>query len=48
MLCQQTLLNGKYVNIDPSGLLVGDIVKLEAGMHVPADVRLLEVRKVEA
>jgi magnesium-transporting ATPase (P-type) len=39
------LLDGKYVHMDPSGLLVGDIVKLEAGRHVPADVRLLKVNE---
>lgn len=37
------LLHGKFTHMDPTGLLVGDVVKITAGMHVPADVRLLKV-----
>jgi magnesium-transporting ATPase (P-type) len=39
------LLSGKFLHMDPSGLLIGDIIKITAGAHLPADVRLLQVRR---
>jgi P-type E1-E2 ATPase len=36
-------MNSKWVNIDPSGVLVGDIVRIMSGQRVPADIRIIEV-----
>lgn len=36
-------MDNKWVKIDPSGLVVGDIVKLTPGCCVPADLRIIEV-----
>jgi hypothetical protein len=36
-------VNSKWINMVPSGILVGDIVQIVPNMRVPADIRLLEV-----
>lgn len=40
--------NGRRHRIDAAGLVVGDIVLLEAGDKVPADLRLLTLRELHA
>jgi hypothetical protein len=36
-------IDNNWVKIDPIGVVVGDIVKLTPGSHVPADIRIIEV-----
>jgi magnesium-transporting ATPase (P-type) len=36
-------INGKWVKIDPTGVLIGDLVRVVAGCYVPADLRIIEV-----
>ena len=38
--------DGKKQQIDVSGLVPGDAVELEAGMYVPADLRLIETKNL--
>ncbi|MEE9910157.1 MAG: cation-transporting P-type ATPase [Deltaproteobacteria bacterium] len=39
--------DGKWLSIDSVGLVVGDIVKLQSGDKVPADLRLLSCRDLQ-
>ena len=41
------LRDGKWLSIDSVNLVVGDIVKLQSGDKVPADVRLLQCRDLQ-
>jgi magnesium-transporting ATPase (P-type) len=41
------LRDGKWLSIDSIHLVIGDIVKLQSGDKVPADVRLLECRDLQ-
>lgn len=41
------LRDGKWMSIDSVNLVVGDIVKLQSGDKVPADVRLLSCRDLQ-
>ena len=36
-------INGKWIKIDPRGVLIGDLVRVVAGCYVPADLRIIEV-----
>ena len=36
-------IDGKWVKIDPMGVVVGDILKITPGSPVPADIRVIEV-----
>jgi magnesium-transporting ATPase (P-type) len=48
MTTQATVLrDGKWIQIDSVGLVVGDIVRLQSGDKVPADVRLLSCRDLQ-
>ena len=48
MTTQATVLrDGKWLSIDSVNLVVGDIVKLQSGDKVPADVRLLQCRDLQ-
>lgn len=38
----QTFRDGKYVTIPIADLVVGDIVQIQLGQQVPADLRLVE------
>lgn len=40
--------DGRTVEIDAAELVTGDIVLLEAGQKIPADIRLLEVNELKA
>ena len=42
-VCVKVIRNGKQVEIDSSELVLGDIVVLESGDKIPADIRLIEV-----
>lgn len=42
-VCVKVIRNGKQVEIDSSELVLGDIVFLESGDKIPADIRLIEV-----
>lgn len=37
-----TLRNGEVVNLPATGLVIGDVILLEAGNEVPADLRIIE------
>ena len=39
--------DGKKINLDSTNLVPGDIVLLESGVKVPADIRLIEVRDLK-
>jgi Ca2+-transporting ATPase len=39
--------DGQFVEIDASGLVQGDVVALESGQHVAADLRLLDTQGLE-
>src|SRR5512145_2126905 len=41
------LRDGQWQSIDSTGLVVGDIVKMQSGDKVPADVRLLSCRDLQ-
>jgi calcium-translocating P-type ATPase len=43
----QVKRSGKWVEMDAEELVPGDIVRLESGMKVPADVRLMEINQLE-
>ena len=48
MTTQATVLrDGKWLSIDSVNLVVGDIVSLQSGDKVPADVRLLKCRDLQ-
>jgi len=49
MMTTQTnvLRDGKWQSIDAVGLVVGDIIQLQSGDKVPADVRLLRCRDLQ-
>ena len=48
MTTQATVLrDGKWIQIDSVNLVVGDIVRLQSGDKVPADVRLLSCRDLQ-
>ena len=36
--------NGKWIKLDSSSIVLGDLIKVESGERVPADLRLLEVK----
>ena len=36
--------NGKWIKLDASSIVIGDLIKVEAGERVPADIRLLEIK----
>ena len=38
--------NGKWVNLDSTSIVTGDIIKVSAGERVPADMRIVEVEVV--
>ena len=38
----KVLRDGKVIEVDAKGIVVGDIIILEAGNFVPADARLIE------
>ena len=39
---------GVWRNIDPSGVVSGDIIRVRHGLRVPADLRIIEVKFVIA
>jgi hypothetical protein len=41
----EAVLDGKMVRIDPTGLLVGDVIRISAGMHLPADIKLVKIEE---
>jgi len=43
----QVKRSGKWEEMDAEQLLPGDIVRLESGMKVPADIRLMEINQLE-
>ncbi len=48
MTTQATVLrDGKWLSVDSVNLVVGDIVKLQSGDKVPADVRLISCRDLQ-
>ncbi|MBN1474659.1 MAG: HAD-IC family P-type ATPase, partial [Syntrophaceae bacterium] len=49
MMTTQTnvLRDGKWQSIDAAGLVVGDIIQLQSGDKVPADVRLIRCRDLQ-
>ena len=38
-------MNSNWVKIDPSGIVLGDIIRITPGCYIPADIRIIEVRK---
>ncbi len=47
VLKAQVYRDEELIEIDSSGLVPGDVVLIEAGQKIPADVRLLEVREFQ-
>jgi len=45
--CAVVIRDGKKINLDSTNLVPGDIVLLESGVKVPADIRLIEVRDLK-
>ena len=43
----QVIRNGKVETVDSEELVPGDLVKLESGVKIPADLRLIEVNNLE-
>ena len=41
------LRNGKFKEIDAKNLVIGDIIKLEIGNIVPADVKIIKLEELE-
>jgi magnesium-transporting ATPase (P-type) len=39
--------DGKHVQVNSEELVVGDIIKVEAGKRLPADVILIEAEDIE-
>lgn len=40
----QVKRNKNFINLDANSIVPGDIVKIESGMRVPADIRIIESR----